>query len=506
MPRSRKKLQAAEVLFIILSAFTAIFICSKSSPLYPFNDWVDANCFMTIGRSMLHGKLPYRDLFEQKGPLLYIIHCAAALFSERSFIGVFIFEVIAAAAYLAAAYAIIREFWKSRFAIAVLPVIAMITYSSKAFCHGDSAEEFCLPLLTCSFLIGLRAVKNSHCLTDRQAILTGILSGCVLWIKFTMLGFFLGFFILPALDILRKKGFRGLLRTIAMIFLGVAAVTFPIFIYFAANSALSDLFGVYFYDNIFRYSNKNTDPFVIVVMRNIYYGIKSAFKNLVIPIIIIIAGVIIAFCRRFKREGSYLAASFALTFAFIFGLGNAYRYYSFILNTFLPISFAVFPTSSVKIKKIRFLSSPVPLSILTLAFSIPFCLTNSSNRYLMKYSRSDMPQFKFADIISETPDATLLNYNFLDGGFYTAAGIIPNCKYFCRLNMEYDEMDRSLQLYVSNASVSYVIVRSDFEDLNDDQNYDPQILEPHYQLVTTEGFPYYDIYLYYHLFKLKETE
>ena len=62
------------IIFCILSALVFITICSKSSPLYAFNDWVDANCYFTVGKSIFKGLVPYRDLFEQKGPVIYFIH------------------------------------------------------------------------------------------------------------------------------------------------------------------------------------------------------------------------------------------------------------------------------------------------------------------------------------------------------------------------------------------------------------------------------------------------
>lgn len=55
------------LLFSLLAAGAALAVCSKSSFLYPLNDWVDVNCFFTVGRGMLHGLVPYRDLYEQKG-------------------------------------------------------------------------------------------------------------------------------------------------------------------------------------------------------------------------------------------------------------------------------------------------------------------------------------------------------------------------------------------------------------------------------------------------------
>lgn len=53
-----------------LISVSILLICSKNSPLYLMNDWVDVNCFFTVGRGMRHGLTPYLDLYEQKGPLL----------------------------------------------------------------------------------------------------------------------------------------------------------------------------------------------------------------------------------------------------------------------------------------------------------------------------------------------------------------------------------------------------------------------------------------------------
>ena len=61
-------------LYCLLISSAFLLICTKSSPLYPLNDWQDANAFFTMGKGMMNGKVLYRDLFEQKGPLLYFMH------------------------------------------------------------------------------------------------------------------------------------------------------------------------------------------------------------------------------------------------------------------------------------------------------------------------------------------------------------------------------------------------------------------------------------------------
>ena len=47
-----------------------------------------------MGKGMLKGLVPYRDLFEQKGPLIFLMHSAAYLIDRTGFLGVFVFEII----------------------------------------------------------------------------------------------------------------------------------------------------------------------------------------------------------------------------------------------------------------------------------------------------------------------------------------------------------------------------------------------------------------------------
>ena len=46
-------------------SFVLLFFCSMTSYLFPIHNWVDQNCFLTLGKGILEGTVPYRDLFEQ---------------------------------------------------------------------------------------------------------------------------------------------------------------------------------------------------------------------------------------------------------------------------------------------------------------------------------------------------------------------------------------------------------------------------------------------------------
>ena len=96
------------VVICFVSAFGVLMMCTKSSFLYPFQDFWDINCYLTVGKSMMNGIVPYRDLFEQKGPLLYFIYGLAWLISHDTFIGAYMFEVLAGFIFLFYSYKIMR--------------------------------------------------------------------------------------------------------------------------------------------------------------------------------------------------------------------------------------------------------------------------------------------------------------------------------------------------------------------------------------------------------------
>ena len=60
--------------YLILSAFLIMMVATRSSFLYPCNNWNDANSYFSVGKALFNGKMPYRDVFDQKGMYLYFFY------------------------------------------------------------------------------------------------------------------------------------------------------------------------------------------------------------------------------------------------------------------------------------------------------------------------------------------------------------------------------------------------------------------------------------------------
>ncbi len=476
------------LIFCFFAAILMLGICSKSSPLYPFNDWVDSNAFFTVGKSMWHGKVPYRDLFEHKGPLLYMLHAVGAAISPRSFFGVWVLEVLAATAFLIICDKIIRLYSDSDFTFVYAPVIAFIVYSSRSFSHGDSAEEFCLPIIAYSLYIGLKVLKDGVLPTAKEGFFIGLTSACVLWIKFTMLGFYIGWFLFFVIYSLVQKQFRGFVKALLFIILGIAVTSVPVIIYFAVNGALGDLFKVYFYNNIFSYSPADYPK--STVLENIFYKTKYILRKQTMVFVPPVLCTAYCLLRKKYAQLLFVFSTFACLYFFIFGITDfMVFYYILILFVFVPIGIPIIEDLVGYIKLSGAKSYIAAACIFVLCTALSYNL--SGNTYLMKYKKSDMPQFKFAEIINQKENATLLNFGALDGGFYTVTGIVPNEKYFHKPNLQLPEIMENQISCTKERRVDFVVTRG------------VRSYSKNYELVATADFRFEGIDFTYYLYKLK---
>lgn len=491
-------LTKSTVIFILVLSIGVVTLCSTCSPLYPINE---TSCFFTVGKSMLHGLVPYRDLFEQKGPFLYMIYAVAALISETTYWGAWIIEIIGCFIFTCFSYKTVRLFCGEK-SLPIVFAIVTVIYTQTSFNQGGLAEELCFPLLSYGLYVGMKAIKNETMPTYLECFLIGVTSACVFWIKFTLVGFYVGWFIVPAVLLIYEHKWKRLGGTILTIAGGVIALSIPILIYFAANGALLDLFEVYFYDNLFLYGN-GSESGVMVRIEALYLSLESMVIASPIVTVLIIVSIFWAWSEGHQRL--VLSLICMVTTAFIFayvGTSMRFGYYSLLFSVFAPMAApaiysvirSVFGIPRLKNFRKRFSNARELMQRGTAATAV-VCLILAGiltpNRSMMFKSREETVQYQFAEVINTVDDATLLVYQVLDYGFYTAANVVPNCRYFCTVNARPEDMIETQLSYMENEEVDFVIVRN-FE--LDTENYEC-VAECTYYF---EGTDYT-----YHLYELK---
>ncbi len=442
--------------FALLVSFAVLAVCSKNSFLYPMNDWVDVNCFFTVGRGMTHGLVPYQDLYDQKGPLLYSIYALAALISEQSFLGVFVIETLLFALFLHVGGRLAEllsekpcSFWLTTVGLGLgIPL-------SPAFSHGGSAEEFFLPVFAGALYIVLKAMRERRPFTRSESALLGIFASAALWTKYTFCGLFAGLAGTVLVWYLADRMGKALLHTVLWALIGTVAASLAVLSWYILNGSIGTLWQVYFVDNLTLYAQN---------IRGVNYAdpLPNLLNNLSwsIPAALGLAGLLITI-KKTWRELLAVAFSAAALFIFTYASGRKYPYYAMVMACFAPLGFGmlfrVIPAAYSEAKAFRW--SAVILAVLIAALSPVAALQWSRNVYLMRVPKEEMPPYRFAKTIRQAKDQTLLNYGFLDGGYYLAADSQPVTRFFCTLNNDLPEMKEEQRAAIAEGRTAFVITR-----------------------------------------------
>lgn len=423
-----------QYLLILALAVIAITLCSQCSPIYAFNDGYDINCFMTIGRGMLEGKLPYRDMFDHKGPLVYVLYAFANLISRDSFIGVYFIEIFFAFLFLVNVYKICEKY-KSKNSFLLTAITAIITYTSITIWTGGGAvEEYFLSFLSYAVLL---AVRNKVP-TGNEFFLIGITSGIIFWSKYSVLFFYVVWMFYVIWPLFKEKNWKNIFYAFFKVSQGVIAVSLVVLCFSNWLGITRDMFDVYFIKNIRDYDNNSTR------LGNLFGGILS-FISYDSRIILLL---LFACIFTYKKREFWFVLIAIITWLLSLHMRMSFCYYDLVFVVFIPLGLLL-----INFKDIFNLKNWIILGLSGL-----LCIILTPNKYMLEYKKEDLPQYKFAEIIKQSDDQSLLNYFFLDGGFYMALDQVPDNKYFYWSNLPLAEKREEQHGMVNEGTVEWVVI------------------------------------------------
>ncbi len=499
--------------FLFVYGFLIMFFCTRSSPLYMFNGWVDANAYFTMGKGLVNGLVPYRDLFDHKGPLLFLIYAVGYLIDNDGFFGVYLIQSLFMFFILAFVYKTVLLFTPRRCPAFLLSLL-FGTFFLQASCYvdgGGSPDEFTLVFESISLYFFCRyflSGEKAH--RPWVMFLHGAMAACVLLLKFNLVLFWVGFGGVVFLKLLIQKQWKNFFQNLLFLFFGVAVVCVPYVIYAAYTNSLDDFIDVFFRFNMI-YSRADESLFF-----KLFETAKRMLKYNIINIsacAMSLFGLLFLFLKKELRgHGWYLPfaalASYGLSLFSVYFSTNTPPY------TFLPNTiFTVFGLCVVGWYFSQWSVRPVKgmngvLQAFVSAVLI-FAVTLSANGYiansrLISEGRRQAPQRAFAEIINSYENPTLLMYQSLDDGFYTAANLLPSNRYFYKPSGTPYElypypMDEQNEI-LREKKVQFVVCRTDHWSITHVDNED---LNRNYDLIAVSDKDL-QFELYYLLFQRKE--
>lgn len=122
-----KKAFAIRLLISILGVLFVFFFSYSTSPLYPDYYGGDSAQFLTIGKEWMLGRIPYKELFDHKGPFIFFVDMLGFMITGNKS-GIVIIQSIFSIITVNALFDLAKlHFNSNRYAITVV-VIFMVIY------------------------------------------------------------------------------------------------------------------------------------------------------------------------------------------------------------------------------------------------------------------------------------------------------------------------------------------------------------------------------------------
>lgn len=449
-------------LFCLLISFIALLFTSKNSFLYQLNNWMDANAFFTVGKSMMNGVVPYKDIFEQKGLFLYFIYGIGYLISHKTFYGVFIIEVLFFSVFLFYVFKLVKMLLNKNYGYFIIPLIAILITTCKAFVHGGSAEEFCLTFFSIVLYEFFKYYKNNG-LTNKEFLICGLCAGFVLMTKYTMLGFFMSFMLSIIVSNLYRKNIKNCIIYSTYFLLGMLIPFIISLIYLAYNGAINSFFEVYFYTNMTAYT-KDTSNLFVTIMKGIF-GLLISNGAILFLLIILLPYFVSKLKIKSENKVGLIVMLILTTFFIFYGL-VFYSYY--ILPIFIFSIVSIISLFEILIKKIDKIKFKKVITIVFILLTPLLCYSLANYRSDIGKSESDFIQYEYAKIINEEKEPTLVNMGYLDMGLFTTSGIVPSTYFFEQQNFSYEKFPDNIDAfheYIALEKTTFILF-STREDLD----------------------------------------
>lgn len=345
--------------YTIVLIFSAIvsFIFLLSSPLHPWNNYdieTDSSVFKTVTMMMGKGYMPYRDTFDHKGPLLYIINLLGDQFS--SYRGVWIVEFLFMIVTVFMLYKISRiscGLWES-----LVTAIASLSLLYQFFEGGNLVEEYAMCFIAISLFIFLDYLANNHVTRFRLVICGATFAGTLL-LRPNMIPVWVVMCLTILIKVCSEKDWKNLKSFILYFCLGSLLVIVPIMLWLILKNDFS-----YFWDAYIVFNFEYTSDSSLSEMWCVFFF----FFNHTIFYIAFLAQIYLLKAENKWLNYAHLLCMLVTFFSISFS-GNDYKHYGMVL-----IPLITYPISGI-FSQIRTIKTVEVKHVLSMLVTLYFVVT-----------------------------------------------------------------------------------------------------------------------------------
>ncbi|MGD0707582.1 MAG: hypothetical protein ABSA51_03920 [Anaerolineaceae bacterium] len=256
----KRKTILFQVIFLLILCLVTLAVLIPANPSYYSLAGKDSGVFLYIGKQILQGQIPYRDVWDQKPPFVFYINALALWLSSGSRWGVFIIEALSLFSAFTLAFYFLRSLLGDY--IAALTTLAGLLFAFWA--PGNLTEEYYLPYGFLAFMLWLVIQKQGKGAKWWVFFLWGLTGGIAFQLKQNLIGVWLAFAAFYCLKMIFTKDLRYV-KSLLWMLLGAITPEIIFIVYFAANHALEQYWSDSFIFNFIYSQNIHSTFFANIL-------------------------------------------------------------------------------------------------------------------------------------------------------------------------------------------------------------------------------------------------
>lgn len=323
----KRKISVAALAPYAILMLVSFFIASQSAtaPMYNIEKGADASVFAYIGWMMTQGAVPYIDVWDNKGPLLYFIQFIGVLIHQRH--GIFVMECLAIFVSAIFMYKTARLF--AGRAVSTAASVFCVLLTALFLEGGNLSEEFALPFICAALYLLTKFVFQENRLKWHQTMLIGACAAACALIRINLMAPILATCAVLFLYSLILKKWKNVLLLVVNFAAGFAAFVLPFALYLWSHQALkaciSAAYTMLLKDNLYLPIKRVENMYGILSSSNISYAFILMLAFTACLIVFLFVGR--KEQNRYKVIGVCAVVAFALNVAANMISGAPYLHY-----------------------------------------------------------------------------------------------------------------------------------------------------------------------------------
>lgn len=449
-------------IYLLLCGTAVLFLLLFSPYTTLLNDYFgyDTALWHVIGRGMTQGFVPYRDLFEHKGPLLFFIYAFSWLFDNQR-LAMFVLQSIFFCVTLIFLYKVCRLFLNQ------LKALIAVLFFLLVFCgtigEGAMSEEWCLPFILITLYYSLKYLFKEQ--ENREhpvsyGFLYGICFGVVSMIRLNNAAPIAGVILAFIVIMIRQKKIACIFKNAAAFLFGMILPMIPIVLWYWKEGAADYLvWGAFLFN--FHYAVNAWD------VRTLWEKVRPWLTAIPYFVLLPLVALNIKGKKEKNSADGYLLIGIAATVtiaALMFGY--SYMHYFTIFLPFVVIAFCMILNQWQDVMKKQKWLLAAGVFILVIPFLWQSARNVGKSILLNTQGWYDEMETEIRDFLSQIPEEER-NSVWGNGSAFSKvfciSGITPCFPYFdngaVHYVMEPKMNDRTVEMFENNPP-KWIVVAS----------------------------------------------